>query len=93
MSQQIHRSWLQPTPSYWQMWSYRDDPRLDPDAPLPISTEPKVCIGCHTVFTPASYRGAHRVTCGKPECDKARKRRNARLSAQRVTERQRGGAV
>lgn len=83
MSQQIHRSWLQPVPSYWLDWAWRDDPRLDPDAPLPSSTEPEVCVVCKLAIEPSGNPGSYRTACDDPACRRERKRRNNRASLAR----------
>lgn len=90
---QIHPAWLQPMPSWYAAWDFRDAPQLDPDFLVPGSPpetgSPRPCAICDIEFIPDSPQANHRRVCYSLECEKERKRRNARLSARRVAARKR----
>ena len=87
----IHHKWLAPMPSYWNDFYERDAEILD----TPILTKrelqgsEKECAFCGQVFEPMGHNGNLRIRCYDPECEKARKRHNSRISARRVKARKR----
>ena len=91
MSERIHSGWLRPMPRYWQDFYERDHPLLEADCDLPSVNKKgeRECEFCGDVFDPKTPQSQHRIICYSPECEQARKRRNARLSARRVAARKR----
>lgn len=91
MTDTIHPAWLRPMPKYWWDFSDRDAEILDePIRPGRLTNTGEIeCMFCGKMFEPKGINGHLRVRCYDPECERARKRRNARLSARRAAARKR----
>lgn len=85
----IHEKWLRPMPRWWHDFYERDAEILEVEQVYrrKLANGELICKFCGEAFEPKNPSGNLRVRCYDPECEKARKRENARLSAQRVAKR------